>query len=333
MKARNLVSIGICAFVLSRAGLAHEPEDMVTRTHIFKRGAQTYSVGRASGGAQYGVFYGCKGAGRPVSQKNFPGMYRYAECVVIEFHGNGGAWLNSPDGRFFYIQNAEYMGYRIFDIVDIEKMTEVPNLKVPSVPMRDGMAPFGPDPALGEAGFSNSSDTFLAIVPRVGRTELLIYDRPTDSQLALRASLPLEAAISGVHPVDKAHALLWTRTGSVRLYNIEKKKALWTSNIPVLVDGKDEVRTKLAVVSPNLKYALFVSGLGAALVEHASGTVLARHTSTGQQIPSLSCTESWPEKPVRSLPRSPGRCGQTLVANDGVAAVRLESGTLLRLSR
>lgn len=333
MKVRNLAPVGLCALMFSGPALARDLEELVTRTHVFTRGTQTYSVGFGSGGAQYGLFYGCKGAGRAMNQKDFPGKFSYAECVVIEYHGDGGAWLNSPDGRFFYIQNAEYAGSRIFDIVDIEKMAAVPNLKVPSVPMRDGMAVFGPDPTRGEAGFSNSSDTFLAIVPRVARTELLIYDRPTDTQLALRTSLPLEPGISGVYPVDRRRALLWARTGSVRLYDIEKKKMLWTANVPLLADGKDEPREKVAVVSPKLQYALFVSSLGAALVDVASGKVVAMHASIGQQVPSMACTEKWPNSVVKSLPRSPGRCGQTMVDDDGVATVRLETGTALRLTR
>lgn len=330
MNARKLAALGLSTLLCSEAQ-ALGPEDLVTRTHVFARGTKTYSVGYGSGGAQYGLFYGCEGPGQPM--KDLPGKFSFENCVMVEYHGNGGAWLNSPDGRFFYIQNAEYMGYRIFNMVDIEKLSEVPNLKVPSVPMRDAMAPFGPDPALGEAGFSNSGDTFLGIVPRVGRTELLIYDRPTDTRFALRTSLPLEEGISGVYPVSKPHALLWTGKGMVRLYDIEKRTSIWTLKLPIFADGKEQKGEKFVVVSPNLHYALFVSRLGAALVELASGALLAQLPAAGQHGPSLDCTEAWPEHTARSLPRAPGRCGQTSVDDNGVARISMGTGAAVRLTR
>lgn len=304
-------------------------QQLMHATHIYTRGTQTYSVGWSSGGAQYGEFYGCKGKGVEKSH----GYYLYDECAVVSFGGDAGNWLNSPDGRFFYIQNIEYMGFRIFDLIDIEILGLVPNLKVPSVRGHDDAA-FGPDPTFGEVGFSNNGDTLLVILHRASRTELLIYDRTTPSAWALRESLSMGISVSGVYPVEKAHALLWTHTGNLWLYDIENKKSLWTASVPILADDSNNefTQAKVVVVSPNLQFALFVSELGSALVAIGSGEVMAMHMAGNGERPSMDCTTKTKEI-INSLPRSPGRCGQLFVHDDGSASVKLQSGGSLRLGK
>lgn len=307
-------------------------QQIVHTTHMYTHGTQSYSIGWSSAGAQYAVFYACKGKGQPVDAETAPGDYSYDECAELTYEGDAGNWLNSPDGRFFYIQNLDYMGSRIFEMIDIEKLDLVRNLKIPSAPMIDGMAVFGPDPAKGEAGFSNSGDTLLAIVPHANRTELLVYDRTTPSSWALRESLPMDKSFSGVFPLEKAHALLWTSAGSLRLYNIEHKKNLWFSSIPILVDNnvREDLGSKVVIASPNLRFVLLVSELGATLIATDSGEIIATQNASE---PSMACTEKTSEGVSDSLPRSPGRCGQLSVGDDGTASITLRNGTTIQLAR
>lgn len=351
----KLTAIGICALALTAIASEGKNDASVTEgdaaaveyggdtaeqqivhtTHTYTRGTQTYSIGWGSGGAQYGIFYGCKGKGQPVDVETSPGDYFYDECAEITYFGDAGNWLNSPDGRFFYVQNIDYMENRIFELIDIEKLDLVQNLKVPPVSLADDMAAFGPDPTKGEAGFSNSGDTLLAVVPRANWTELLVYDRTTPSSWALRESLPMDKSLSGVYPVEKAHALLWTRAGSLRLYDIENKKNLWTVSVPILADTEieEDIGTKIVVVSPNLRFVLLVSELGVALIATDSGEVISMQKANSQKLPSMVCTEKTPEGTSDSLPRSPGRCGKLYVGDDGAASIMLQSGATMRISR
>lgn len=325
----------------SSAADAEDTTEMEGVAYRFNIGDTKYTLGRISGGAQYGVFMLCRGPGRipkwaldDIEQKNKKATdprraleWSDDDCVFQEYHGDGGSWLNSPDSRYFYLQDTNYMGHKSLYLVDVESLDVLSNLKTPAVNTEEI---FGPDPALGEAAFDNSA-RFLGIL--TADKQLWIYDRVKYGKWVFRTSISGFHQLAAIQPVDNQRVLLCSDKGEVSLLDIDARVKRRIGTIPDFKMGSSS-DSRFIIVSPNLTYAVFVNGQGAWLLHIPSGAVLASSLAATEWTPAVTCVENnhlFVEKVDTVLRRSPGRCGRTVVRDNGTAMIEGVDGSLREL--
>lgn len=310
----------------------------------FAPGDSTYTLGRNSGGMQHGIFVLCRGVGKvskwideseeknkkdsdPTRKLEWP----EGQCTDREYWGDCGNWLNSPDARYFYLQDMDYMDGKSFYLVDVRHLKWIERLKVPKGERdEDGSVMFGPDPSLGEVTFDNTSSVLAVLT---GRNKLWIYDRVRDTSWTLRRPISGFTQIDAVQLVDKNQILLWSSTNEVSLLNIDETATRWIVKLP---DSKkkeeEETSGRFVIVSPNLNYAALVNERGAWLLDVRSGKLLNSVAATAAWTPSIECaSRAEPEQVEHILPRGAGRCGQTIVTDHGSANIRGVDGVMREL--
>jgi hypothetical protein len=116
----------------------------------------------ASGGARYGNTAACRVRREGLAVE---------QCVSFEYHGDGGGEVFSPDGRYLYVENLQYMGHTSFILVDLEQSRIItPEHTPPGWGAPPGFAAF------------NQDSTRLAVF----NGELWVYARePAEAELSL----------------------------------------------------------------------------------------------------------------------------------------------------
>ncbi|SCY62264.1 hypothetical protein SAMN05216420_11079 [Nitrosospira sp. Nl5] len=317
------------------------PQELDEIAFRFKIGPYQYTLGRYSGGAQYGVFALCRGPGRVPEwaldddeQKNMKASnprrkleWPENDCFGRLYHGEGGAWLNSPDQRYFYLQDVRYMDHETFYLIDVTRLTSFDNLKTPASGGNAGGS--GPSPATGEVAFNNSS-SLLAVLSEA--KELWIYDRVQDTKWVFRTSIPGFYQLAAIQPLDSQRILLWSDNGEVSLLNIDKREKKRIGTVPGFRNDPNSFDLRFVIVSPNLKYATFVSKKGVWVLHVPSGKVSASVSATEKWVPDVSCVDQYGvEKVGTVLPRSAGRCGRTIIKDNGNTTIAGADGSLREL--